>query len=100
MGIVVRGAGFVSSTCHAAPRYMGLRPPANGAGAFAPLRHTVFRWLWLASLASQMGTWIQNVGAVDLPRRPPDPPDSPAALPRHIDRAFWTAKEDCHATHS
>jgi MFS family permease len=40
--------------------------PAGGGGAFAPLRHTVFRWLWLASLASQMGTWIQNVGAVDL----------------------------------
>ncbi|MBJ7596828.1 MFS transporter [Candidatus Nephthysia bennettiae] len=40
--------------------------PANGEGPFAPLRHTVFRWLCLASLASQMGTWIQNVGAVDL----------------------------------
>jgi hypothetical protein len=44
--------------------------PANGEGAFAPLRHTVFLRLWLASLASQMGTWIQNVGAVDLMRRP------------------------------
>jgi hypothetical protein len=32
-------------------------PPANGeGGAFAPLRHPVFRWLWLASLGSQMGT--------------------------------------------
>src|SRR6266700_1212794 len=45
-------------------------PPAAAAaetgGALAPLRHTVFRWLWLASLASQMGTWVQNVGAVDL----------------------------------
>ncbi|MDQ6899944.1 MAG: MFS transporter [Candidatus Dormibacteraeota bacterium] len=41
-------------------------PPANGEGPFGPLRHTVFRWLWFASLASQMGTWIQNVGAVDL----------------------------------
>src|SRR6266700_1233294 len=40
--------------------------PAATEGALAPLRHTVFRWLWLASLASQMGTWIQNVGAVDL----------------------------------
>jgi MFS family permease len=40
--------------------------PANSEGAFAPLRHTIFRWLWLASLTSQLGTWIQNVGAVDL----------------------------------
>jgi MFS family permease len=36
------------------------------ARAFDPLRHAVFRWLWLASLASQLGTWTQNVGAVDL----------------------------------
>src|SRR6266566_3229280 len=49
----------------------GRPPPPSAAaaetgGALAPLRHTVFRWLWLASLASQMGTWAQNVGAVDL----------------------------------
>jgi MFS family permease len=36
------------------------------ARAFDPLRHAVFRWLWLASLSSQLGTWTQNVGAVDL----------------------------------
>jgi MFS family permease len=53
----------VSQTPQAAPAG---GPPPNGEGAFAPLRHTVFRWLWLASLASQMGTWVQNVGAVDL----------------------------------
>jgi MFS family permease len=39
--------------------------PAS-VGALAPLGRSVFRWLWLASLASQMGTWVQNVGAVDL----------------------------------
>jgi MFS family permease len=38
---------------------------ASRLGSLAPLRHTVFRWIWLASLASQLGTWIQNVGAVD-----------------------------------
>ena len=30
---------------------------------WAPLRITVFRWLWLASLASNVGTWMQTVGA-------------------------------------
>ncbi|HEY7198763.1 MAG TPA: MFS transporter, partial [Candidatus Dormibacteraeota bacterium] len=45
----------------------GAAPPPGGAfAALEPLRDTVFRWLWLASLASQLGTWIQNVGAVDL----------------------------------
>ncbi|TMC11861.1 MAG: MFS transporter, partial [Chloroflexi bacterium] len=44
---------------------------ALGGGARAwvaslsPLRHPVFRWIWIASVASQLGTWIQNVGAVD-----------------------------------
>lgn len=44
---------------------------ALGGGARAwvaslsPLRHSVFRWIWIASVASQLGTWIQNVGAVD-----------------------------------
>ena len=30
---------------------------------WAPLRRTVFRWLWLASLVSNIGTWMQTVGA-------------------------------------
>lgn len=30
---------------------------------WSPLRHKVFRWLWIASLASNIGTWFQNVGA-------------------------------------
>jgi MFS family permease len=41
------------------------------AAAWAPLRVTVFRWLWLALLASNIGTWMQTVGAqwllVDAP---------------------------------
>ncbi|MBD0273501.1 MAG: MFS transporter, partial [Acetobacteraceae bacterium] len=31
--------------------------------AFAPLRHGVFRTLWLATLASNTGMWVQNTGA-------------------------------------
>jgi MFS family permease/quinol monooxygenase YgiN len=31
--------------------------------AFAPLRHPVFRSLWLATLASNTGMWVQNTGA-------------------------------------
>jgi MFS family permease/quinol monooxygenase YgiN len=31
--------------------------------AFVPLRHQVFRTLWLATLASNTGMWVQNTGA-------------------------------------
>ncbi|KAF1068510.1 MAG: putative multidrug resistance protein MdtD [Pseudomonas citronellolis] len=31
--------------------------------AWAPLRIKVFRWLWLASIASNIGTWMHEVGA-------------------------------------
>ncbi|RVT89970.1 MFS transporter [Rhodovarius crocodyli] len=31
--------------------------------AFAPLRHPAFRLLWVASLASNIGLWIQNTAA-------------------------------------
>jgi MFS family permease len=41
---------------------------------WAPLRNTVFRMLWIASLASNIGTWMQTVGAqwllVDEPGAP------------------------------
>jgi MFS family permease len=37
--------------------------PATPAAAFAPLRHPVFRALWIANLASNTGLWIQNTGA-------------------------------------
>lgn len=35
------------------------KPPS----ALAPLGQTVFRWLWIAALASNVGTWIHEVGA-------------------------------------
>jgi MFS family permease/quinol monooxygenase YgiN len=38
---------------------MPLRLPS----AFAPLRHRVFRFLWLATLASNIGMWMQNTAA-------------------------------------
>src|SRR4051794_38212019 len=37
--------------------------PATPAAAFAPLRHPVFRALWIANLASNTGLWVQNTGA-------------------------------------
>ena len=36
-------------------------PP--GGSAWAPLREPLFRSLWLASVISYVGTWMQNVGA-------------------------------------
>ncbi|MCA2217403.1 MFS transporter [Jidongwangia harbinensis] len=37
--------------------------PAVAASAWAPLRIAAFRSLWLALLASNIGTWMQTVGA-------------------------------------
>ncbi|MDG4824417.1 MFS transporter [Asanoa sp. WMMD1127] len=46
-------------------------PRPRSASAWAPLGVTTFRWLWLALLASNIGTWMQTVGAqwllVDAP---------------------------------
>lgn len=33
------------------------------ASAWSPLRIGIFRWLWLASIASNIGTWMHEVGA-------------------------------------
>jgi len=41
---------------------LGMAPP-NPRSTWSPLRHTIFRWLWIASVASNVGTWFQNVGA-------------------------------------
>src|SRR5438093_12319494 len=37
-----------------------------GISAWKPLRQPVFRALWIASLTSNVGTWMQNVGAACL----------------------------------
>jgi MFS family permease len=39
---------------------------AGREDAWSPLRHSVFRALWIAGLASNLGTWMQNVGAAWL----------------------------------
>src|SRR3989449_5323651 len=34
--------------------------------AWSPLKYRIFRALWIASLVSNIGTWMQNVGGVWL----------------------------------
>ena len=46
-----------------ATRDLRQAPPAP---AWGPLRHPVFRALWIASVAANVGTWMQNVGAAWL----------------------------------
>ena len=47
-----------------------IRPPTGAAGqlprvsAWAPLRHRAYRMLWLAQFVSNIGTFMQGVGAV------------------------------------
>ena len=41
----------------------GVANRADARSPWSPLRHTIFRWLWIASVASNVGTWFQNVGA-------------------------------------
>jgi MFS family permease len=36
---------------------------ASAAGPWAPLRHALFRNLWIATVVSNLGTWMQDVGA-------------------------------------
>ncbi len=38
----------------------------RGTSAWSPLQHWFFRALWLASVVSNIGTWMQNVGAAWL----------------------------------
>ena len=35
----------------------------SSASPWQPLRHSIFRWLWIANVASNLGTWLQSVGA-------------------------------------
>jgi MFS family permease len=36
------------------------------SSTWTPLLYTWFRWLWIASIVSNIGTWMQNVGAAWL----------------------------------
>ena len=40
-----------------------LSEQSRTASPWSPLRHPLYRWLWIASVASYIGTWLQNVGA-------------------------------------
>jgi MFS family permease len=37
--------------------------PNDSLSPWSPLRHPLYRWLWIASVASNIGTWLQSVGA-------------------------------------
>jgi MFS family permease len=37
--------------------------PTDSISPWAPLRHSLYRWLWIASVASNIGSWLQSVGA-------------------------------------
>src|SRR5262249_1518444 len=50
----------------APPTRTGSKDPPPTAFAWSPLRRQLFRSLWIASLASNVGTWMQNVGAAWL----------------------------------
>jgi MFS family permease len=50
----------VSTT--AAPTSSTFSSSASPSSAFAPLRHPVFRAVWIATVASNVGTWVQDVG--------------------------------------
>src|SRR5258708_38527951 len=49
-------------------RYRPIKnPPAEvnasqSASVWSPLRHSVFRALWIASIVSNLGSWMQDVG--------------------------------------
>jgi MFS family permease len=36
--------------------------PSRPASVWGPLRHSVFRALWIASIVSNVGSWMQDVG--------------------------------------
>src|ERR1700752_3771378 len=45
---------------------MAVPPPEPSNPTYAPLKRTVFRALWIAALTSNIGTWMQEVGAAWL----------------------------------
>src|SRR5829696_805763 len=40
--------------------------PEPGVSPWSPLRRAVFRAVWIASITSNIGTWMQSVGAAWL----------------------------------
>ena len=52
--------------CQARASVRSVPAPDAASGPWSPLRRPVFRALWIAGLASNVGTWMQNVGAAWL----------------------------------
>jgi hypothetical protein len=42
---------------------IGKKPAAEVASAWSPFAHRAFALLWAATLISNMGTWMHDVGA-------------------------------------
>src|SRR6202140_3015234 len=42
---------------------MAVSVPAAATSAWSPRRNTLFRSLWIATIVSNVGTWMQDVGA-------------------------------------
>ena len=38
-------------------------PPSDSTSTWAPLSSPTFRWFWIASVISNLGTWVHEVGA-------------------------------------
>jgi MFS family permease len=55
-------SGFVAYSGPRAARSQPATPPS----VWHALSHRVFFWLWIAALVSNIGTWMQNVGAAWL----------------------------------
>jgi MFS family permease len=59
--------GDISWIAHnGAPRGPGSTDHSPAASAWSPLRQPVFRSLWIAAVASNLGTWMHDIGAVWL----------------------------------
>ena len=54
---------MASFPAYGGPQPTQPRPPASRDSMWTPLGGALFRAIWLASLASNVGTWMQNVGA-------------------------------------
>ena len=48
---------------NALPEAPSQLPIARPPSAWTPLLYELFRWLWIASVVSNIGTWMQNVAA-------------------------------------
>jgi MFS family permease len=66
MGLEARKSTMRESPGVVSDVALSSEPPAGAPGPWAPLGRSVFRALWIGGLASNLGTWIQNVGAAWL----------------------------------